>query len=156
MQDVQLEKEITLAENYSNQLRHFFDCVQTIFKQQEVTPENTETLMDLREKLPHDRQRFYSEVSHEHNEKNLGKLLVLTPDPKSVIRLTDFQIQDLRSCWHQEYMDLHYYLGKLLYRRELLEKVNPAVVKLKRMLFNPVVFLILVVIAAYFLLLAIF
>ena len=156
MQDSKLEQEINLAAGYIATLKQFYDIINNTMIQEVYTTESAEKLKVLHGKIPRDAQEFYNAVSLDYTADKLGKMLTMGQDLSEVAKLPEFQRQTMMTLWHREFMDMHYYLGKLQLRQEQLTKLNLLNLKVRRVIFNPIVIIALVVIIAYITLLLIF
>lgn len=156
MLDLKLEKEIALATDYIDTLKQFYDIISNAMIHEVSTTESSEKLKEMRKELPLQADRFYSTLNLDPAEKKLDKLLAMAPDLGTIIKLPEFHNQNFLGLWHNEYTNLHYYRGKLRYRREILKQLNLFNIRIKWVILNPITVIIFVVIVAYFLLLLIF
>ena len=156
MLDSKLEQEIVLAESCIFTFNRFYEVINNALTQEVVTTESAEKLQQLRQELPRQAETFYTAVGMKPPQGDLEKILAFASDLPTVIKLPEFQLQNLLTLWHQQFMDLHYFRGKLKYRQELLQRLNPVKLKIRRILLNPFTLIVSLGIFVYFVLLLIF
>ena len=154
MQDPKLEREITLADKYASALKQYFDLFNNAIIQEVVTTDSEEQFSKLREDLSRNVEEYYSSIGVKRTDNRLGKALDLAETLHAVVKLPDFQRQALFTLWHQEFMDVFYYRGKLVYRKELLKRISLTKIKIKRVVKHPAIIITALVILTYILLMA--
>ena len=154
MQDPKLEREIELADRYTSVLKQYFDLSNNAIMQEVVTTDSEEQFSKLRKELPRHGEEYYSSIGIEQTDNKLRKALTLAETLHAVVKLPDFQRQELVTLWHQEFMGVFYYRGKLVYRKELLKRLSLTKIKIMRVVKHPFVIVTVLVLLTYFLLMA--
>jgi hypothetical protein len=154
MQDPKLEREITLADKYASVLKQYFDLINNAIIQEVVTTDSEEQFSELRKDMSRHAEEYYSSIGIKQTDNKLGKALDLAETLHAVVKLPDFQRQTLIMLWHQEFMDVFYYRGKLVYRKELLKRLSLTKIKTMRIVKHPAVIVTVLVILTYILLMA--
>jgi len=154
MQDPVLEREITLTDKYASVLKQYFDLINNAIIQEVVTTDSEEQFSELRKQLPRHAKEYYSSLGLNSTENRLGKMFDLAENLHSVVKLPDFQRRNLITLWHREFMDIFYYRGKLIYRKELLKRISLAKIRITRFFKHPITIIVLLVVFTYILLMA--
>lgn len=154
MQDPKLEREIELADRYTSVLKQYFDLSNNAIMQEVVTTDSEEQFSKLRKELPLHGEEYYSSIGIEQTDNKLGKSLALAETLHAVVKLPDFQRQEFIALWHQEFMSVFYFRGKLVYRKELLKRLSLTKIKIMRVVKHPFVIVTVLVLLTYFLLMA--
>ncbi len=156
MTDPKLEEEISLLRKCMAMLRHFHDIFDNAIVTEAVVPEDEGSIQELRESVPKQWTLAHRQLSLGDDDA-VDTLVRMASSLPAIITLTDFQKRKLYALWHKAYMKLHYLLGKLQYRKEMLESFHPGRLKAKKFLIGPVVVIIvaLVVLLVYIVLRAV-
>lgn len=143
MHDLRLEHEMALLRSLMGEVKAFRDIVQATVVTEVVVPEHEARFEELRKTLPELSARFRREVGlpeDDSAEKLFGRISALT----AVIRLTDLDKRKFYDQWHRYYLDLYAVQGRLKVRKERLDALNVVGLRLRRIVFNPFVLLILI------------
>jgi hypothetical protein len=149
MRDLRLEHEMALLRALMGEAKALRDTVQATVATEVVVPEHESRFEELRKGLPELSRQFQREVGLPEDD-SAEKLFSMVDALPEVIRLTDLEKRKLYDQWHRYYLGLYAVQGRLKLRKERLDALSVVGLRLRRILLNP--FLLLVLIGALVLL----
>jgi len=146
MTDAKLQEQISLVNVCMESLRRFHDIFDNAILTETVVPEDEGKLQELRATLPQQWESLFQQLGLRQND-SVQAVTEVASSLSTVITLTEFQTRKLYDLWHKSYMKLHFFLGRLQYRKESLASFHPAVAKARKFLTGAVIIVVLVGIA---------
>ncbi|MBN1918334.1 MAG: hypothetical protein JW889_10515 [Verrucomicrobia bacterium] len=149
MRDLRLEHEMALLRSLMGEAKAFRDITQATIMTEVVVPEHETRFEELRKTLPELSVQFQHEVGLPEAEAerlagNAEKLFGGVSALPAVIRFTDLDKRKLYDQWHRYYLGLYAVQGRLKMRKERLDALSVVNLRLRRLVFNPFVLLILI------------
>lgn len=146
MTDPKLEEEIALVKKCMEMLKHFHGIFDSAILSEMVVPEDEGRAQQLREALPSQWDTLLRKLKLRDDE-SVHTLVDMVSSLPAAITMTDYQRRKLYALCHRCLMKLHFLLGKLQYRKEMLEAFRSGTLKAKKLLMALAFFVIVGLVA---------
>lgn len=146
MTDPKLEEQIELVKVCLESLRRFHEVFENAILTETVVPEDEGKLQELRASVPQQWESVFDELGLRRDD-SVAALVEIASSLSAVVLLTEFQTRKLYDLSHKAYMKLHFFLGRLQYRKESLASFHPAAAKARKFLTGAIIVIVLAGIA---------
>jgi len=139
-----LEADIKELQGFIDLWVSFKDQFHAACQNKETTPDAEKKFLETKSLIA----RKYEAINQSFNNPDEKALRIISQvvSLDSAIKISDMQIDKVENDWHTSYINFNKLLGTLESTREELARVNGFALFFKKMLFNPVMFFIGIII----------
>ncbi len=157
MIDKNLESKIKQVNEFVQLWATYFEIYKRASNQQVFTEEEEKKFLELKSSLARKYQGLMDQIGIKPTaEDRTYDVISQIMSLKSINTLSPLQMEKMETDWHNSFISLNKILGTLENRKNEMAKINVTAEFFKRLLTNPFMALVLIIIVIYFIHYAVF